>query len=425
MNDENYISEDIQTLINKTPTWTIKWGSTITVIILLILFNLTWLVKYPDVIKGEVLITTEIPPEKHHASVFGKIDTLLVLNHDPVKKGDVIAVFQNDANYKDVLEISKRLETFNFKDDSFFSSMDSIAQLNLGSLEFPYSEFENSYLDFRIHTTYSPEQNKANARQNSILDIENKLAILRRQKIQQQKEVEFFETNLNRYSELYEKQVVSLSEYESKQIEFLNSEKKLSEIISEILSVKETKNTAMFNQTDSDYILKRQNLYLRNNLIQNYNKLKGAIRNWKQKYLISTSINGRVNFNQFWSSKKTMNQGDLVCTILPNDTNYILKIKTSEKGLGKIKKDYLVNIDLDNYPAYENGYLLGTITNVPVFPEEDGSYILDAVLNKGLSTSYNKQIVFTQEMKGQGEIITNKTSLAEKLLFSLKSMNKY
>ena len=425
MNDESFISEDIQTLINKTPSWTIRWGSTITVIVLCLLFNLTWLVKYPDVIEGEVIITTYVPPEKHYAAIFGKIDTLLVSNHDIVKKGDIIAILQNNANHNDIFEISRLLETFNFNNDSFFSKMDSISNLNLGDLEFVYSEFENSYLDFKIHTVYSPEQNKANARESSILDIENRLTVLNKQKLQQQKEVDFFKTNLNRYSELYRKQVVSLSEYESKQIEYLNSEKKLTEIVSEILSVKETKNTAKFNQTDSDYILKRQQLYLRNSLIQNYKKFEGAIRNWKQKYLIQSTIDGRVNFNQFWSSKKTLNKGDLVCTILPKDTDYILKVKTVQKGLGKIKKDCLVNIDLDNYPAYENGYLLGTITNVPLFPEEDGSYILDAVLNNGLSTSYKKEILFTQEMKGQAEIITDKTSLAEKLLFSLKSMKKY
>lgn len=425
MDSDDFISEEIQTLMRKTPSWTIKWGSTITVVVLLLLLNLTWLIKYPNIIEGEVLVTTTIPPEKHYSTVFGKIDTLFISNHDFVHNGEIIAIMQNNANHKDVFKISELLENFSLSNDILFTSQDSIFNLNLGNIEFPYADFENSYLDFKIHSIYAPEQNKVNARETSLLDIANWLETLKKHRKQQEKEVGFFKKKLNRYHELYEKGVVSLAEYEFKQIEYLNSEKKLTGITSEIHSVKESKNTALINRTDSNYVLKKQQLYLRNNLIQNYHKLVAAISEWKQKYVIQATIGGRVNFNQFWSSKKTVTKGDLICTILPNNNDYILKIRTKQKGLGQIKKDHLVHINLDNYPAYENGFLYGKISDIPLFPEEDGSYLINAVLITGLTTSYRKEIAFSQEMKGKAEIITEKTSLAEKLLFSLKSFNKY
>ncbi|WP_136468525.1 HlyD family efflux transporter periplasmic adaptor subunit [Flagellimonas onchidii] len=425
MENQEFISEDVQSIMNKTPSWTLRWGNTITVLVIVLLLNFTWLVKYPDVVEGEVTLTTTIPPEKHFSRVFGKIDTLLIPNYGPVNDGDIIAIIQNTADYKDVLLLYSILDTVDLGSEDFSSMFNSLSNLNLGNLETAYADFENSYLEYQINSIYSPVNTKTKARKNSILDIENRLSSLRLQRSKQQKETEFFKKNLERYNQLHKKGVVSLSEYESKQIEYLDSERRLADIASEIHNVRESRNSAMVSFTDSDFLLKKQSTYLRNTLIQNYNKLKAAIRDWENKFVIKASINGTVNLNKFWSSKTTVNQGDLVCAILPNNTDYILKIKTFQKGLGKVKRGHKVNVDLDNFPAYENGYLQGSVSNIPVLPEEDGSYLIDAILVEGLVTSYKKEVVFSQEMKGMAEVITDKTSLAERLFFSIMSLNKY
>lgn len=422
---KEFISEDIQTLMKKTPSWTLRRGNTITVLVLILLLNLTWIIKYPDVIKGKALITTSIPPEKHFSRVFGKIDTLLVKNHDEVSAGDIIAIIQSTANYKDILLLQSILDTFNIHNQDFSSILGYLSIADLGSLEIAYADFENSLLDYELNSLYAPGNTKIKAKGSSIIDIENKLFALQLQKSQQQEETEFFKKNIDRYSNLYQKGVVSLSEYESKQIEYLNSKKRLANIISDINETKEFRNNAKVDFIDSDFSLKRQDKLLRNNLFQAYNKLRASILEWKRNYIITSSMDGTVSLNNFWSSNKTVNKGDLVCVILPNNTEYLIRIKTLERGLGKIKEGFKVNIDLHNYPAYENGYLLCEVSNIPVFPEEDGSYVINAIPINGLSTTYKKKIIFTQEMKGNAEIITNKTSLAERLFFSMKSLKKY
>jgi hypothetical protein len=44
----------------------------------LVLFFLSWLIKYPDIVAAPIVITTHIPPEKVLAKTTGKIEAILV-----------------------------------------------------------------------------------------------------------------------------------------------------------------------------------------------------------------------------------------------------------------------------------------------------------------------------------------------------------
>ena len=55
-------------------------------------------------------------------------------------------------------------------------------------------------------------------------------------------------------------------------------------------------------------------------------------------------------------------------------------------------------------------------------PDKDGNLLIDVALPNGLLTSYNKQIVFQQEMKGSAEIVTEDLRLIERILYQFKSI---
>ena len=60
-----------------------------------------------------------------------------------------------------------------------------------------------------------------------------------------------------------------------------------------------------------------------------------------------SEINGRVSFLNYWSSNQTVNQRDLVFTIIPNDNNnYVAKVKAMPQNSGKIRIGQRVNIKL-------------------------------------------------------------------------------
>ncbi|MCX2679852.1 HlyD family efflux transporter periplasmic adaptor subunit [Galbibacter sp. EGI 63066] len=52
--------------------------------------------------------------------------------------------------------------------------------------------------------------------------------------------------------------------------------------------------------------------------------------------MLQSQINGRVTFLNFWSKNQTVNQGDLVFTVIPNEnSSFIAKLKTPAQNSGK------------------------------------------------------------------------------------------
>lgn len=85
-------SEEVQEILTRVPHWMIRWGSVVVLSILLSLFFVSWLVKYPDVITTQIVITTNIPPEKLVAKVSGKIEVILVKDRMLISKNTPLAV---------------------------------------------------------------------------------------------------------------------------------------------------------------------------------------------------------------------------------------------------------------------------------------------------------------------------------------------
>ncbi|MBZ4037557.1 HlyD family secretion protein [Flavobacterium sp. 17A] len=109
--------------------------------------------------------------------------------------------------------------------------------------------------------------------------------------------------------------------------------------------------------------------------------------------------------------------------MIPDAKNtFIGKVKAPALNSGKIKVGQRVNIRLANYPDREFGVLRGEIKNISLVPDKDGNLLLDVALPNGLKTSYDKQIVFQQEMKGSAEIVTEDLRLIERILYQFKNI---
>ncbi|MCH2216952.1 MAG: HlyD family secretion protein, partial [Flavobacteriales bacterium] len=153
--------------------------------------------------------------------------------------------------------------------------------------------------------------------------------------------------------------------------------------------------------------------------------LKKAIKDWEYRYVLKSDIEGKVSFLNVWSINQTVNQGDLVFTIIPSEnSSFIAKLKTPSLNSGKIQVGQKVNIKLENYPDTEFGVLNGLVERFSLIPDKEGSYFIDVKLPKKLITSYNKEIDFKQEMRGSAEIITEDLRLIERFFYQLREVFK-
>ncbi len=418
-------SEEVQEILSFVPNWMIRWGNTLILVLMLGLLLISWFVKYPDTIAAEVMITTSTPPEKIYAKSSGQLDAILVNDNDTISKKKVLGIVENLANYKDVLLLKNIIDTLVFNYNDFNFPLERLPILFLGDVESDFALFERSYTDYQLNKELKPFSNESLANQLSITETKRRLHTQISQQSLNKKELELKKKDLERYKTLYEKGVISAQEFDQKQLDYLQSERSYGNINSSISQLREAIGNSKKNLRGTAIRKAQEDNKSLKSVIQSYNQLKRSLRNWELKFVLQSSIDGKVSFLSIWSENQTVNQGDLVFTIIPKgNTTFIGKIKAPAHNSGKIKVGQRVNIRLANYPYTEFGMLEGTIKIISLVPDKDGYYLIDISLPKKLITTYNKEIEFKQEMRGTVEIITEDLRLIERFFYQLKNVFK-
>ncbi len=417
-------SEEVQDILTRVPHWMIRWGTVLIFGIILMLFFVSWFLKYPDIVKTEITITTTIPPEKLVAKTTGRIEAILVKNKTAILDNTTLAVMENNANYKDIFRLKNSLDHFDLNGSKKFP-FHLLKNAQLGDVENAYAVFQKEYVAEELNTQLQPFQveNKAQHAENT--QIATRLHILEQQKIINESELQLQKNDVNRFEILYGKGVVSTQEFENKKLGYLQADKNYKSLLS---SISQLKSALIENSKSSQSTAinsTKENVNLDRSVTQSFYQLKKAITDWELTYTLKSSIAGVVTFLQIWTENQTITSGDNVFSIIPNtQKGYIGKVKALALNSGKIKIGQKVNIRLFNFPDREFGALKGVVKNISLVPDKDGNLLLDVTLPKGLKSSYNKRIPFQQEMKGSADIVTQDLRLLERILYQFRDIFK-
>lgn len=416
-------SEEVQEILTRVPRWMIRWGSTLFLALIIMVLAITWFVKYPDIIGSEAMLTTEIPPQKEFAQITAKIDSIFVEESQHVSENSILAVLDNTANTQDVFYLKSILDTISIKNRTIEFPLDELPILFLGDIDIAYANFENSYAAYILNRDLQPFSNDALANKISISESKGRLESLRAQYALSESELEFKKNELKRSKSLFDKGVISKQEYENKQLEILTAERNLKSMGVSISNMREAISNARKTATGTEITRTREEIQLLKSTFQAFNQLKKAIRDWENTYVLKSEIEGTVSFLGYWNKNQTVNAGDQIFTIIPSqNSNYIAKLKTPSQNSGKIKLGQEVNVKLQNFPETEFGVLKGKVTYISLTPDKEGFYLVDVALPEELITSYNKEIVFKQEMAGTAEIITEDLRLLERFFYQFKDI---
>ncbi|WP_422089459.1 HlyD family secretion protein [Tenacibaculum ovolyticum] len=423
LEDIEFRSEEVQEILTKVPHWIIRWGNTFFLFLIVMLFLLSWFVKYPDIITSEAIITTEIPPQKEYATMTGNIDTLFVANTQNVLKNQPLAIIENTANYSDVFFLKSVIDTINIQKKHFIFPIDKLPILFLGDIDASYAQFENNYIQYILNKELNPFSNEANANKITTSELNKQLSNLQSQKNLNRRELKLNQKDLNRSKFLFERGVISKKEYEAKQLEYLRTERNYKNIISSGSQLRESISNSKKTSKATEISRIKEEMTLLKNVIQSFNQLKKSVKDWEMKYVLSAKIKGKVSFLNYWSENQTVSQGDLVFTIIPNkNSSFIAKLKTPAQNIGKVKIGQKVNLSLKNYPDYEFGVLKGIVNNISEISNKKGFYTIDVTLPKHLITSYSKKIEFKQEMSAIAEIITEDSRLIQRFFYQFNKI---
>jgi hypothetical protein len=179
MPDEKEIelrSEEVQEILTRVPHWMIRWGSVVVLIILVSLFFVSWLIKYPDIVTTQIVITTNIPPEKLIAKVPGKIEAIMVNDKTTVSKNTPLAVIENSANYKDVFLLKSIVDTINIDKNKF--PFDKLRAVQLGEIESFFAVFQKESLADDLNSKLQPYKVESSAQSYEAIQLKERLSLL-------------------------------------------------------------------------------------------------------------------------------------------------------------------------------------------------------------------------------------------------------
>jgi multidrug resistance efflux pump len=417
-------SEEVQEILGTPPIWLVRWGSTVLFGTILLLFLVSWLVKYPDIIPAKIAIFTTKPPMQVVARSDGNLQKLLVTENQTVKMNDVVGVMQNSANSEHVMKIEKAIQALQQQENLLGFTPDKT--LVMGELQSDYSTFLQAFEDYRftIKTdfgTQNIEQLLAQIK-NIQRDIEvtkgKRGTAIEKKKIAENelvKQKKLYSDGLNTGQDIENARSVILEiEERSKELESVLIQKdiEIGSIRNRILQIQQ--GTSEGNNTK---LVK---------LKETINNLRSAIDRWKQTFLLLAPLDGRVSFySKIENEGQFIKAGEVVMAILPEQTTTKNKIVGRMEmpiiGSGKVKIGQKVVIKLAGYPYQEFGTLNGKVQQKSQLPVNN-AYIIEVALPDTLVTSYKKTIAFEQQLQGEAEIITEDRRFIERIFDKILSL---
>lgn len=418
-------SESVQDILTQPPHWMIRWGNTIILLILGLILIMSYLIKYPEFIPAPIIVTSQNPPEKLEARTNSKIEKIFIKDHQEVKKNDVLMVMQSAGNYKDVLELKKLVDSISPSQLGSFPVHEA-SHFKLGELQGDYNNFAKAFQDEELFTRlqpYAPENLAAN---QSISEYRLRIATLKQQKNLEKAKYELTKKNYQRSQELFNQGVIASMELENEKIKYLQAQQNLENITISLSQMEE--GISNLNKTKSGTAIntEKDKITYSSQTLQLFEQLRKSLKQWEQNYLVISSTDGVASFQQFFGENQFIKTGDAILSILPrNKEKLVGRMSVPATNSGKITPGEKVLIKLDNYRYQEYGIVEGKVQNISLSPDSQGNYYVDVVLPKGLKTSYNKQLTFDKELKGNAEIVTQDLRLIERFFYQIRKLLGY
>ena len=423
-------SEAVQEILGRPPRWIIRWGITVLFLVIGVLLIGSYYFSYPEIIPAQIVITTKNLPVQLFAKTSGRIDTLFVKDKQGVSTGDFLSVIDNPASFRDVLRLKEELAAFhsffiNFEEAYF---LDFPANLQLGDLQQPYFSFLKSYKDYRAFV-------EADYHRKKVAVIRKQIAVQNELRVQSEKQLPLKQEQLSiaamlysMDSTLYTQRALSLVERERTRSSYLQSQQDFENTKTSIdnmqLSILQLEQSIFDVQQGADEQWKQLQIAL----LGAFDNLQALITIWEESYMLKSPLNGNVAFTQFWQKHQYVRAGDVLLTVIPQDDAQIIgKIFLPIKGAGKVQGGQDVNIKLDNFPYMEFGVIKVKIENISAVPatiNQEKQHMLEVSLPFPLITNYGIELVFTQEMQGTAEIITDNRRLIERLVQPIRMLYK-
>ena len=416
--DNRFHSEEAQEILGKIPHWIVRYGITTIFAIFVGIIVACYFIKYPETIIAPIEITTENAPIDVYSRDNGLLDVITVKNNQIVKKGDLLAIIANSANYNSVSLIDENLSKSIVVPFVELICQDWIyKEYNVGDIQNVFSVFRQECQKYAQYLEVGFVPKKKELIEEQIVQNDKYLSQLSAQNGILAADIDYEIIKFKRDSVLFVKKFISQQEYENSVRSML--QKRSSKIAFEAQITTTELNIIQLKQKliELTMQLDNENAQYSQSLSLSRQQLLAQIDVWKLRYVISAPVDGKISFLTQWNVNQHINTTDKFVAVIPVGVNKVVgRMNIPQAGFGKVKDGQMVNIKLNGFPYMEFGVLRGTISYISSVPNKQTGYVAEVVFENGLITSYKKELPLIQQMDGTAEIITKDKRLIMRYL---------
>jgi HlyD family type I secretion membrane fusion protein len=417
------VNSNVDEVLNKPPTWLIRWGTTVFFLAFVMLIAITWFVEYPDLVGAPLKVVSNNLPKNIVSKTDGNLIKLYVTEGQEVQKGDILTYLESTASHDEVLELEKTVnQLVQLAQENKLNDIQNteIPQYyNLGELQKSFQAFQQALMASKA-AAVNGVFNKKKA------TIGNEIGSLRRLQENAKSQLKLQEEDLKMALEeaqsqqrLSEKGFVSKLEAKNAMSKYLGKKQAFEQANGNL----ENNTISQTQKQQEIFEIEKNVMDQKVALIQSINTLKSEIEAWKQRYIVVASISGKVNFLTNLQENQIVKAGQELLYILPQGSGYYGEMMVGQYNFGKIKKGQEVIVKFPSYPFQEFGTVRGEISHISDVAK-DSVYLVKVQFPQGLKTSSKKDLPFKNGMTASGEIVTENLKLMEKFFYDIRKSLK-
>ncbi|HEU4884906.1 MAG TPA: HlyD family efflux transporter periplasmic adaptor subunit [Longimicrobium sp.] len=423
----NLRSEELQDIIGFVPHWLVRWGTTLVFLTVAVLFAVGWLVRYPDVVRGEAVLTTPVPPVRLVPRSSGEVAHLFVRDGEPVQPGDPLVVLRSAARWEHVFDLAARLETFEAElgDDAAVRAAAFDPTLSLGDLHPAYASLLQALSDYRSSSTGGYDARQAAELERQIADqqLARDAAVAKQRVLADQ--VALARREHERARAMLARELISQADVDHAEAEYLQRRSTLQDGESALASLdvqlSATRARVLDLRREVDDEGRNQGLALRAAV----GTLRGALSRWDQDHVLRAPSTGSVSLFRVVGEHQFVEEGAPLLAILPAAGRPVGRVFLASAGAGKVEAGQRVILRLESFPSREFGAVLGKVARVSQLPMESGSdgdmqYLVEVSVPPELVTTHRRRLPFRQEMRAEAEIVTRDRRLISRLFDQMR-----
>lgn len=417
--------EAIQEIVAYAPTSLLRWGVTALGLTVLILLLFSWLISYPELVRGRFTVTTQTPPSRLVARIAGEVERIRFQEGEHVRAGEPLVVFRGETPYENVTKVVRSLDAMDHALRTGAEVPEADPSLPMGSLQDAYADFLQSLSDFRElrpETQYFEEKRVVVAEQ---LATQARLgATLEKQQALLAEDLELARRDLERRQRLRQDGLLAATDVETAEKAFLQQrgavENGMAAINRNRIEIAQYRSAAL--ELDRQTSEARRKRYL--DLRKAIQALRSAITAWENLYVIKAPHAGNVSYFRELHPNQHVAAYEPVVAVLPHSTGFVARVRIDQRNAGKVEEGQRVILRFDSYPYRQFGTVPGRVTSISRLGMADDKdqmiYLLDVDLPEGLKTSYKVKLDFRQELRGDADIVTAERRLIQRLFDQLR-----